>query len=247
MDKIIPIILAGGKGTRMKSSGPKVLVPLRGTPMIFYILDAVAGAGLATPSLVVIGHAGDTVRHTLGDNFHYVTQVKQMGTGHAVATALPYIPDTTSHVVVLYGDHPFMTSKTITALAATHLKEHNDITMGTVSLSDFEDERACFRDYGRIVRDAAGGVADSIEVKDATDEQKAITEVNPCYYCFAVDWLNRHIGMLKNENAQKEYYLTDLIRIARRNGGRIGSIDIPPRDAMGANTPEQLSTLERLL
>lgn len=247
MKTIKPVILAAGKGVRMKSDGPKVLVPLRGKPMIGYLLEAIGSAGLAEPPIIVIGYEGEKVKQALGPKYHYVVQDRQLGTGHAVATAIPHIAGKDRHVIVLYGDHALVSKETIVNLTTAHLKGNNAVTMGTVSIPDFKDENLCFFDYGRIIRDKGGSIIGSVETKDATEKQKMITEVNPCYYCFNAGWLKENIKKLANKNAQSEYYLTDLVHIACKNGDAIGSISIPPRDAMGANTLEQLKTIEALL
>lgn len=241
------IILAGGKGKRMKSELPKVLMPLNGKPMITHLLSAVEKTLIAKPPVIVVGHAAETIKKELGDTYHYVHQKEQLGTGHATQVAVDALPKDTEHVLVLYGDHPLVSDKTIHDLAKTHLEEKAAITMGTVKLPDFEGDRACFTDYGRVIRDENGNVINSIETKDATPEERNITEVNPCYYCFDVKWLRENLPKLKNQNAQKEYYLTDVIHLARENGDKIASIPIDARDAMGANTPEQLKVLESLL
>lgn len=247
MKTIKPIILAGGKSKRMKSDKPKVLIELRGEPMIGHLLKAVGQSGFAEPAVIVIGHAGEEVKEALGPKYKYAVQEKQLGTGHAVATAIPYVLSDTRHIMVLYGDHPLVSKETMENLAKTHLKEKNPITMCTVSIPDFNGSRSCFLNFSRVIRNKEGVIIGNVEFKDATEDQKKITEVNPCYFCFNVDWLAKNIKKIANKNAQGEYYLTDLIKIACENGDKIGDIKIPPRDAMGANTLEQLSILDELL
>jgi bifunctional UDP-N-acetylglucosamine pyrophosphorylase/glucosamine-1-phosphate N-acetyltransferase len=150
--------------------------------------------------------------------------------------------------MVLYGDHPHVSAETIRRLWDTH-REAGDavITMGTALLPDFEEWRAGFYDFGRIVRDEAGSIQRIVEKKDATEEELALLEVNPSYLCFSAEWLWKTIHRIKPNNTQGEYYLTDLIGMAIEEGKKIQTVPVPPYEALGANTMEQLMVLEGLI
>ena len=152
------VILAAGKGVRMKSETPKVLQDLNGRPIISYLADSVLRAGIDPSPVVVIAKDGDTVRETLGEQFTYVVQDEQLGTGHAVQCAETSLRENGTAIMVLYGDHPLLEARAINKIAKTHLRGNMPITMATVSVSDFNDWRAGFFDFGRIVRDKSGEI-----------------------------------------------------------------------------------------
>ncbi len=244
-NKIKILILAAGKGTRMKHDLPKVLVPLKGKPMIKYLLESVEKSGVCEKPCIVVGYGKELVKKELGDKYDYAVQEEQLGTGHAVLCAQDYLKDDTDGVLVLYGDNPYITPETIKKLAEEHLKFKNKITMATVSLPDFEDWRAFFyTNFSRIVRDADGKILRSVEFRDANDEEKKIKEINPCYFCFDAVWLLKELRNLKNNNAQKEYYLTDLVKKVIEEKENIESINIDPSEALAINSKEELEILE---
>lgn len=248
MDSIQLIILAAGKGVRMESKLPKVLVPLNGKPLIAHLLEHVAKAGFTRKPVLVVGHEAELVKNTLGPAYLYVHQKTQLGTGHAVQTTEEILRSSNAeHLMVLYGDHPLVDSNTIQTIAKEHLTHHRPLTMATVKVDDFKEWRGAFERYGRIIRDAKGSIERIIEYKDATDAERAITEVNPSYFCFEASWLWANLEKLKNENVQHEFYLTDLVGIARNQGEKITGININPITALGANTKAELQTLEKML
>lgn len=247
MESIRVVILAAGKGKRMNSDKAKVLLPLRGMPMIKRLLDAVDKSQLTKPAVIVVGFGADLVQQTLGQNYQYVFQKEQLGTGHAVLTAEVVLRGQAEHIMVLYGDHPLVDTETINQLAQAHLVGQSILTMGTVTVPDFSEWRKIFLDYGRIIRSKSGDIRQIIEAKDATDDQKAITEVNPSYFCFESEWLWENLKKISNNNSQGEYYLTDLPLLAKAAGHRITSANIKPQAGLGANTLEQLALLEKFL
>ncbi len=242
--KIKIVILAAGKGRRMESDLPKALMPLRGKPMITYLLASVQKSGIDPEPVIVVGYKKELVEETLGEKYFYLDQTENLGTGHAVGIGRSYLEDKADHIVVLYGDQPFTSAETIRELVNKHLKYGKKITLATVKLEDFRDWRINFVQFSRILRDQNGKIIGDVQFKDATDKQVKITEVNPCYFCFEAKWLWRNLELLKNENAQEEYYLTDLIKIAAAEGEEIESIDIAPHEALGANTQRELEILE---
>ncbi|HXR00238.1 MAG TPA: bifunctional UDP-N-acetylglucosamine diphosphorylase/glucosamine-1-phosphate N-acetyltransferase GlmU, partial [Pseudomonas sp.] len=229
------VILAAGQGTRMRSALPKVLHPVAGNSMLGHVIHS---ARLLSPQgiHVVIGHGADRVREQLAaDDLDFVLQDKQLGTGHAVAQALPQLSADT--VLILYGDVPLIEVQTLQRL----LLLVNDRQLGllTVTLDDPTG-------YGRIVRDAQDWVTAIVEHKDATDTQKAIKEGNTGILAVPGKQLADWLGRLSNHNAQGEYYLTDVIAMAVADGLVVATAQ--PDDAMevqGANDRKQLAELER--
>ena len=244
-NKIHIIVLAGGKGKRMESELPKVLVTLRGKPMIRHLLESIKASGVCDKPSIVVGYGKDLVMQELGSTYQYAIQAEQLGTGHAVMSAEKDIDAGVENVMILYGDNPYVRPESITKLADTHITSGRKITMATVALPDFNDWRTFFyKNFSRIVRDEHNNIIRSVEFKDTTDEEKKITEVNPCYFCFNARWLWEKLHTLKNDNAQQEYYLTDLVQIAMHEGEPIASIQIEPSEALAANSKEELSLLE---
>jgi bifunctional UDP-N-acetylglucosamine pyrophosphorylase/glucosamine-1-phosphate N-acetyltransferase len=142
---------------------------------------------------------------------------------------------------------PFITPDTIEHLINAHKKSNSVLTLITVTVPDFEEWRSPFYSFGRIVRNSLGAVTSTVEFKDCTEEQKKITELNPCYYCFDAKWLWENLEQIGKENAQGEYYLTDLVGIATRHGDRIETISADPKVAVGVNTVEQLEKASALI
>lgn len=229
------VILAAGQGTRMRSALPKVLHPVAGDSMLGHVIHS---ARKLSPKRihVVIGHGADVVRERLAaDDLNFVMQDKQLGTGHAVAQALPEL--TAENVLILYGDVPLIEVETLERL----LKKVSDeqLALLTVNLDDPTG-------YGRIVRDEQKRVSAIVEHKDATDAQKAITEGNTGILAVPGKRLADWLGRLSNNNAQGEYYLTDVIAMAVNDGLVVATEQ--PLDAMevqGANDRKQLAELER--
>lgn len=241
------VILAAGRGTRMNSEVPKVLVPLNGKSIIQRLLNAVEISGVDERPVVVVGHGDDFVRRALGDKYEYVYQENQLGTGHAVQCAEKFITGQADAIIVLYGDHPFVQPTTIIKLRELHEEAGCVLSMMTTIVEDFEEWRASFADFGRVARDDSGDIASIIELKDATPAERLIKEVNPAFFCFNANWLWANLRKIDCENAKREYYLTDLVRIAIKQGERIASMSINPFESMGINTPKHLEAAKTLL
>ncbi|WP_439877464.1 bifunctional UDP-N-acetylglucosamine diphosphorylase/glucosamine-1-phosphate N-acetyltransferase GlmU [Pseudomonas prosekii] len=229
------VILAAGQGTRMRSALPKVLHPIAGNSMLGHVIHS---ARQLDPQRihVVIGHGADAVRDRLAaDDLNFVLQDKQLGTGHAVAQAVPFIKSDT--VLILYGDVPLIEVETLQRL----LKKVEPQQLGLLTV-ELDDPIG----YGRIVRDADGKVTAIVEQKDANDAQRAITEGNTGILAVPFERLGDWMSRLSNNNAQGEYYLTDVIAMAVSDGLVVATEQ--PHDAMevqGANDRKQLSELER--
>ncbi|CAI8717539.1 bifunctional UDP-N-acetylglucosamine diphosphorylase/glucosamine-1-phosphate N-acetyltransferase GlmU [Pseudomonas serboccidentalis] len=229
------VILAAGQGTRMRSALPKVLHPVAGNSMLGHVIHS---ARQLDPQRihVVIGHGADVVRERLAaDDLNFVLQDKQLGTGHATAQAVPFI--TADTVLILYGDVPLIEVETLQRL----LKHVVPGQMGLLTV-ELEDPTG----YGRIVRDADGKVAAIVEHKDASESQRAITEGNTGILAVPANRLADWMSRLSNNNAQGEYYLTDVIEMAV-NDGLVVATEQPhdPMEVQGANDRKQLSELER--
>jgi bifunctional UDP-N-acetylglucosamine pyrophosphorylase/glucosamine-1-phosphate N-acetyltransferase len=239
------IILAAGHGKRMQSETPKALTLLHGKPFIKHLLDSVKESGVCFNPIIVIGQKGDMVRDVLGDGYIYAIQKDQLGTGHAVMSAENEAKGA-DIVLVLYADHPLITASTIKNLITSHVKSNSILTMATATVADFNDWREAFLNFGRFIRDENNNILKIVEVKDATEEEKKIKEVNPAYMCFDANWMWNHLHLLKNNNNQNEYYLTDLVGMAFDEHEKIESISIDPKEALGVNTKEQLEQIHKI-
>ena len=242
------VILAAGKGKRMGVEIPKVLVLLKGEPVLFHLLRSVYDAGIDSRPIVVVGENRPFVEAELargGFAVEYAVQSEQLGTGHAVRAAEEMAGDAGS-ILVLYGDHPFVSSATIRDIANLHEEENAMLTLATIVVPDFEGWRVSFADFGRIIRGASDRIERIVEKKDATEAELAVRELNPAFFCFNGPWLWKSLGKLKNENAQREYYLTDLVKIAMTEGVKIASLRIDPKEGAGINTQEHLAAAETI-
>ena len=246
MHNIQVIILAAGQGKRMGSDLPKALTPLHGKPFVDYIIESLASLQMVKEPIIVVGHKHEDIRAHLGADKKYAHQAEQLGTGHAVAITEAHIDNDTQAVVILYADQPFLRGSTIKKLIDTHLEKKPIVTMATTEVGNFESWRAAFNNYSRVIRDENGKIIRTVEYKDATEEERNITEVNPCYLVFDKNWLFHEIKKLSKNNAQGEYYLTDLIQTAFKENEPIETVAIEPIEALGANTKEQLEVLEQL-
>lgn len=242
MSKIAALILAAGKGTRMKSDLIKVLHEVAGQPMVSWPLAAAREAG-AEEMVVVVGHQAEQVQRVLSGEagLRIALQEEQLGTGHAVACGLPALSGNSTTVLILCGDTPLLTGATLQRLAMTHHSSKAAVTVLTAKLADPSG-------YGRIVRDSAGRVQRIVEHKDATPDEAAINEVNSGIYCMELDFLQAHIGSLGSNNAQNEYYLTDLVAIAVADQrGCVAVVADDTQEIMGVNDRAQLAQAARLL
>ncbi|MFN2337487.1 MAG: bifunctional UDP-N-acetylglucosamine diphosphorylase/glucosamine-1-phosphate N-acetyltransferase GlmU, partial [Gammaproteobacteria bacterium] len=230
------IILAAGQGTRMRSALPKVLHPMGGAPLLQHVIDT-ARALQADAIHVVYGHGGEQVRATLADAaVQWVEQAEQLGTGHAVAQALPAIADSQT-VLILYGDVPLISADTLAALAAPAMQ--GDLGLLTAVLDDPFG-------YGRILRDDTGRVTGIIEEKDASDAQRQVREVNTGFLAANAGRLKQWVAQLGTGNAQGEYYLTDVIGLAAQSSVPVHTLQPDSLfEVLGVNDRVQLAALER--
>lgn len=231
------IILAAGQGTRMRSALPKVLQPLAGRALLAHVLDCAAALG-ADDVCVVYGHGGETVPAAFPDNaLRWALQAEQLGTGHAVRQAIPGVPDK-NRVLILFGDVPLLTAETCRRLVDT--TPADDVAVLTV---DMEDPTG----YGRIIRES-GGVSCIVEEKDAGPEEKLVREINTGVMVAPGHRLRGWLDALGNDNAQGEYYLTDVIAMAVNDGVSVHGVKADSwTEVMGINDKKQLAEAERAL
>lgn len=236
MKQLWAVVLAAGEGKRMNSDIPKVLHPICGRPMLDYILSS--AAELTSQVVIVVGHGASHVREAIGENRRYALQDQQLGTGHAVMQALNQLPDE-GYLLVLCGDTPLLTAEHLRVLTAKC--EQGAAAVATVKLDDPTG-------YGRIIRDDQGFVVRIVEEKDATAEEKLTAEINTGTYCFDLKLLRHCLPLLKNKNAQQEYYLTDVILMLENKGYPVEAFELPdPRYGLGINNRVQLAEAAKLM
>ncbi|HBM75198.1 MAG TPA: bifunctional UDP-N-acetylglucosamine diphosphorylase/glucosamine-1-phosphate N-acetyltransferase GlmU [Clostridiaceae bacterium] len=236
MDNVCAVILAAGEGKRMKSKHPKVIHKLCGKPIIQHVVDSVTGAGISD-IIVVIGHKAEEVKECVESDVDFALQEKQLGTGHAVMCASDLIKERNGNgtTLILYGDSPLIKSETLCSLISYH---RNNGFHGTVLTTEYDDPAG----YGRVIRDSRGNVERIVEQKDATDEEKKVRECNSGIYCFETEKLLDALKLIKNDNAQKEYYLTDVIGAMKGLGLTIGAYSISDStETVGINSRIQLA------
>jgi bifunctional UDP-N-acetylglucosamine pyrophosphorylase/glucosamine-1-phosphate N-acetyltransferase len=235
--KSTSVILAAGQGTRMKSSLPKVLHQVAGKPMVWHALHTSSQVTNTNPVLI-IGNGAERVQETVGDAARFVMQEKRLGTGHAVMQAETLLRDQTDYVLVTSADMPLLTAETLSTLLETQIRnEDGPLTMLIVVNPNP-------RGFGRVVRGAAGEVLAIVEEAVATDEQKKITELNAGAYCFRASWLWDALHRIEL-SPKGEYYITDLVAIAVREGLRVAAHTThDTAEAIGVNTRVHLSDAE---
>lgn len=240
MAELTAVILGAGKGTRMQSDLPKVLHRVDGTSMIVRAITSARDAG-ADRVVCVIGYGRELLEQTLHPlGVETAHQSEQLGTGHAVASASHLIAHQSGDVLVLYGDMPLLSSETIKAL----VERRRDIDAGAVLLTIELDNPP---DFGRIVRDGTGAVRRVVEVKDCTPDQLAIREVNVGAYCFDNARMLEALSMLRNDNAQGEYYLTDVVELMVNAGHVVDTVRTTTlEETLGVNDPHALEFAEKL-
>jgi len=235
------IILAAGKGTRMKSSLAKVLLPLAGKPLLHYVLDLSSKLN-PVRTIVVVGHQSDHVQEVFSDReVEFVVQHQQLGTGHAAQQTKVKLDSFKGLVLVLCGDMPLIRSKTLQEMVAAHRASEAKCTVLTLK-SD-----GC-HDFGRIIRDENGLVLKIVEFKDASDVEKKVDEFNSGVYCFDNELFFNALEHIDSDNVQKEYYLTDTIEYLVQKNYPVQAIQTQDEDEiLGINSPEDLKLAEQLL
>lgn len=233
------IILAAGKGTRMKSKLPKVLHKVCGKPMLQHVIDAAKSAG-STREVVVIGNGAELVEKTIS-NVEFVLQAEQLGTGHAVLCTKEKFANAEGTVLVLCGDTPLFTGELLKKFVNKHTESRAAATVLTAQMPDATG-------YGRIIRDDDGAFQKIVEHKDANSYERQINEVNAGIYCFDAKKLFAALAKVKNENAQGEYYLPDVLTILKSEGEKINAvITLDYKQTLGINSRVQLAEADKIL
>lgn len=240
-DTIAAVVLAAGKGKRMKSKSiNKVMLPLNGRPMISYTQDLLKEIGIKK-SVIVVGFAQKSVKDFLGSDYIYVDQKKRLGTAHAVKCALKKIPRVYKEIIVLNGDDSaFYRPEIIKDLIQHHQKEKAAFTILTIETKDPYG-------LGRILRDRRGWLTGIVEEKDATVNQRKINEINPACYVFERKFLQKYLPKIKKSPFSGEYYLTDVVKLGIDNREKAGSLMIKNLTWRGVNTWEELKEAEEIM
>lgn len=240
MSDLLAVILAAGKGTRMKSALPKVLHQVGGKPMVQHVLDAADEAG-AGEKVVIVGFGAEAVETALGKQAVFVVQKEQLGTGHAVMQAREVLDDFPGTLMVLCGDTPLLKGETLKKLYAEHKAREAAATVLTAYLPDPAG-------YGRVIRDAGGQVLKIVEQKDAGKEELAVNEINTGIYCFERAALFEALQKTNCDNRQGEYYLTDVIGILAAAGSKVWAVSVEDfQETLGINSRMQLAEAEKII
>jgi bifunctional UDP-N-acetylglucosamine pyrophosphorylase/glucosamine-1-phosphate N-acetyltransferase len=240
MERLAAVILAGGKSKRFKTALPKVLHNLCGKPMIGWVMDLVADLGVEK-RVIVIGPSSTAIKDSYGGAALYAYQAEPLGTGHALMQTENILADYQGTILVIYGDTPLWRLRTLRGLIETHHSAGADATVATAILDSPPA-------YGRIIRDRNGRITKIVEEKDCTAEEKKIREINVGLYCFSSRVLYRELAKVSNDNAQKEYYLTDVIGIAAADGLKVESYPVEdPSESLGINDRKQLAEAARVM
>lgn len=241
-ESVVIVILAAGKGTRMRSDKAKVLHEICGRPMILYVVDT-ASKVAGKEVVVVVGHQAEKVKEVISTEAEvlFALQKEQKGTGHAVKSALPILAQYSTQVVILSGDVPLIRTETVKALLNRHLMQENHITILGVR---FENPYG----YGRIVVSDTGVVEKIVEETDATKSQKQIEIVNSGIYCVERQFLEISLSRLQSNNNQNEIYLTDIVEVARNLGKKVGLLICENKnEVQGINTHQDLLDIESIM
>jgi bifunctional UDP-N-acetylglucosamine pyrophosphorylase/glucosamine-1-phosphate N-acetyltransferase len=242
LEGIATIILAAGKGTRMKSDLVKVLHPLLGIPMLSYPIELSLNGIKAEKTIVVIGHQAGLIKERYKDfNIDFALQEEQLGTGHAVLQAIPYLQSFSGTVLILCGDVPLVKLETLRSFIDTYRENESTLSVLTAVVDNPFG-------YGRILRNAEGWLERIVEEKDASKEEREVREINTGIFCVNAPFLMEGLREIGKENAQGEYYLTDLVEIAKKRGLRCSAhIVVNPMELMGINTRVDLATANEVL
>lgn len=240
MQYFAAVILAAGEGKRMKSKNSKVIHNVCGKPLVKWVDRAAKEAGIQD-SIIVVGHKAEQVKKSMGESVNFALQEKQLGTGHAVMQCESFLKGKKGTVMVLYGDTPLITSKTLSETLKYHSDNNN---IATVITADVDDPTG----YGRIVRDENGQLKRIVEHKDSSEKELLIKEINSGMYCFSIEHLLEALSKLENNNSQGEYYLTDTLEILISQGFKVGVYKTQNSDdILGINDKVQLYTAEQIM
>jgi len=241
-DKLAAIILAAGLGTRMKSDRAKVLHEINGKPMVMYVLET-AKKIVGNDIVLVVGKQAEKVKKLVSDVYEvlFALQENQLGTGHAVKCALPLIPEDAEQVLILCGDVPLLSSGTVAKLYDNHIRKKWDVS---ILAAEIENPQG----YGRIIMDDKQSVSGIVEEADATADQKRIKTINSGIYCVKKAFLEYSLNKIKADNAQSEFYLTDIVKIGYKENKRVGAIiGEDSEEILGVNSMQDLMVVEGII
>ncbi len=237
---LVAVVLAAGKGTRMKSNKSKLVHKIYGKELVKRVVETARKANIEEV-ITVVGYKREQVQLVLGDTVKYAYQDEMLGTGHAVLQAYEYLKDKKGKVVVLNGDVPIIRPETIEKLVKKSIKNREYATLLTAIYNNPTG-------YGRIIRDDGGNVKEIVEEKDATDEQKNLKEINAGIYCFDIQELLKALKEIKPDNSQGELYLTDVVKIMNEKGLKTGAVIVKDNtEILGVNDRMQLELLTKVL
>ncbi|WP_449241035.1 bifunctional UDP-N-acetylglucosamine diphosphorylase/glucosamine-1-phosphate N-acetyltransferase GlmU [Desulfoscipio gibsoniae] len=238
--RLAAVVLAAGKGTRMKSGLPKVLHRVCGRPMVEHVLLAVRKIGVQK-TVLVVGHQGDLVAELVGDKAETAYQAEQLGTAHALLQCRDALKNFNGDIMVVCGDTPLLRHQTLSQLHTEHSRSGSAATVLTAVLNDPAG-------YGRVIRNTAGGIMKIVEQKDAAPAELAVSEINTGVYCFKAEGLFEALSEIRSDNAQGEYYLTDIIEYYIARGESVGAVIAgDAAEIMGINDRCQLAVAEKVL
>ncbi|KAA3604169.1 MAG: UDP-N-acetylglucosamine pyrophosphorylase [Calditrichaeota bacterium] len=240
MQSFTTLILAAGKGTRMKSDLAKVLNEMAGKPLVHHVIKAAKESG-SEKIVLIIGHQADRVKESTAEfGVFYALQEEQLGTGHAVMQAKNFVDEEENDVLVLLGDVPLITVETLQNLYEVHKNTDASATILTAVLEDSTG-------YGRIIRNSGSSVEKIVEQKDASEAELEVKEINSGIFFFKAKDLSEALGMLTSENAQNEYYLTDTVEIFKKANKVVSAYIVKDiNETHGINTVEQLKNVEQI-
>ena len=246
--KVKIIILAAGKGKRMQSDEPKALALFRGKPFLQHVLDTIKKLDPKIKPIIVVGHKKERIKEVLGDKHIYAEQHEQLGTGHAVMSAKKMIKTPNKIILVISTDQPLVSKETLERIIKKHLEKKPTITLATAKVPDFEDWRAGLYYFGRIIRGNNRQIEKMVELRNANDAEKKITELNAAVYAFDGKWLWNNIDKLNTKNALGEYLLPDLIHIAFSQNKKIEIVEVVNIiETLQPNSKKELEILEGLV
>jgi len=234
------IILAAGEGKRMNSNTPKVMHKVCGKEMINHVIDTMRSADIEMVDVIIGRGATQVKKGTEDRKINYSLQEEQLGTGHAIMCAKEFLEGKKGIVAIFVGDGPLITEYTVRELLDYHEKGNYEATILTSRMDDPAK-------YGRIIRNENGEVKKIVEFKDATEEEKLVKEINSGMYCFNIEELLNSLDKLNNDNAQKEYYLTDVIGILKNEGSKVGAFDVPVDEITAVNSRAELADVESIM
>lgn len=239
-NKVIALVLAAGKGTRMKSEKSKLVHKIYGKELVKRVVETAKKSNV-DDIITVVGYKREQVQIVLGDSVKYAYQEEMLGTGHAVLQAEEYLKDKQGKVVVLNGDVPILRPETLKELIQKSIDNKEYATILTAIYNNPTG-------YGRIIRDVGGNIKEIVEEKDATEEQKKIQEINAGIYCFDIQELLKALKKIEPNNSQKEYYLTDVVKIMNEKGLKTGAVIVKDNtEILGVNDKMQLELLTKVL